>query len=249
MSKVYGTCSICGRKNTVMHNLYGYKHVCSKHMHQILTYGHPLDNNPRTVKDLNNFVTRDDGYVEMVVYNQKAEECCRTIIDADVVPLIKNTKWSVNNWGYIYHNYPHTDLHRLITNAPDGYDVDHINGNTLDNRRENLRICTTSENTANKHYSVRNNSGFIGVPPSNRGGWAPEIRFNNIRVHLGRYRNIEEAVFARHVAARYCFKNFTNKEQVEKALPLFKKISISRKEELMDYVCAKLIKYFGSQLR
>ena len=54
-------------------------------------------------------------------------------------------------------------MHRIIMCVPKGMFVDHINHNTLDNRRENLRICTQSQNSHNAVLSTRNSSGYKGV--------------------------------------------------------------------------------------
>jgi hypothetical protein len=58
-------------------------------------------------------------------------------------------------------------IHRVITNAPKGMDVDHINGNPLDNRKENLRICTRSENCRNKKVRSDSATGYKGVEKPN----------------------------------------------------------------------------------
>ncbi len=54
-------------------------------------------------------------------------------------------------------------MHRLITGAPPGVHVDHIDGNGLNNQRSNLRLCTRSQNLANSRLNCKNKSGYKGV--------------------------------------------------------------------------------------
>ena len=54
-------------------------------------------------------------------------------------------------------------IHRVVMNAPKGMQVDHINGDPLDNRKENLRICTRSENCRNRKVRVTSKTGYKGV--------------------------------------------------------------------------------------
>jgi hypothetical protein len=90
-------------------------------------------------------------------------------------------------------------LHRFIVNCPAGKCVDHINGNLLDNRRENLRICTQAENRYNSQKSKSNTSGYKGVSWSNSvKKWRSQIRRNKKNLHLGYYDTPEEAY------ATYC---------------------------------------------
>jgi len=56
-----------------------------------------------------------------------------------------------------------TLMHRVIMDAPKGMDVDHINGDTLDNRKQNLRLCTRSQNCMNKKLRSDSQSGYKGV--------------------------------------------------------------------------------------
>lgn len=87
-------------------------------------------------------------------------------------------------------------LHRLIVNAPDGMDVDHVNGDGLDNRRQNLRLCTHAQNMRNKKRARSNTSGFKGVVRDGRPlkkPWQASVKVNGKRHYLGRYATPEEA--------------------------------------------------------
>lgn len=83
---------------------------------------------------------------------------------------------------------------------PDG-DVDHIDGNTGNNKWSNLRIATKAQNLANAKRSKHNTSGFKGVYfRSDRQKWCAEIRTERRRIWLGVYETREEAVSVRKTA-------------------------------------------------
>lgn len=71
--------------------------------------------------------------------------------------------------------------------------IDHIDGDKLNNRIENLRECTYSENNQNQFKATkRNKSGFLGVV-SDKVGYRARIRVNNVQRDLGTFRTPEEA--------------------------------------------------------
>lgn len=120
----------------------------------------------------------------------------------DYEKLSIQEKWSQDTHGYPYftdysqgkktiklHNY-------LIGEIPEGYVVDHINGNKLDNRRENLRIITTHMNNINR--KGRNGSSvYKGVSyDSSRDKWISSIQINGKTKHIGRFDSEEEAARA-----------------------------------------------------
>lgn len=79
-----------------------------------------------------------------------------------------------------------------------GYDYcDHKNGNTLDNRNENLRQTTYAMNMQNKKVYKNNKSGCHGVRQNNRSKWVAGIRKDNNEYNLGVYENKEDAILAR----------------------------------------------------
>ena len=85
---------------------------------------------------------------------------------------------------------------------PKGH-IDHINGNTADNRIENLRIVTDAENAKNKRLSPKNTSGINGVNWDKRcGRWRAQIRISRRSKHLGLFDRLEDAVAARAEANR-----------------------------------------------
>lgn len=66
-------------------------------------------------------------------------------------------------------------MHNLIMDTPNGKDTDHINGDRLDNRRDNLRVCTHKQNQRNMNMHKDNTSGYKGVSKSREGRWVVKI--------------------------------------------------------------------------
>ncbi len=103
-------------------------------------------------------------------------------------------------------------LHRLITNCPPGMEVDHINGNPLDNRLCNLRICKHSENCKNQKIFTSNTTGKNGVYwDRNKNKYGCHIRVDGKDHHLGFYDNKEDAVVARENAEIKYYKEYKRK--------------------------------------
>ncbi len=93
-------------------------------------------------------------------------------------------------------------MHRVIKGAKAGQSVDHVNGNGLDNRRSNLRLCAHAENLRNRKIHKNNKSGFKGVRKRKESSlWRAEIRSNHKFYFLGNFHSAEEAAHAYDAAA------------------------------------------------
>lgn len=92
-------------------------------------------------------------------------------------------------------------MHREIVRAPADLQVDHINGDTLDNRRENLRCCTHSENARNRGPKQGTLAGLKGVDRSGR-NWRARIWADGKSRMLGMFATPQEAAAAYDKAAR-----------------------------------------------
>jgi hypothetical protein len=87
--------------------------------------------------------------------------------------------------------------------------VDHINGNPLDNRRCNLRVCTNQENIRNSGLFSSNTSGYRGVGFFKPHGlWRATIKVDGVVRHLGYFRTAPEASVVREAAARRLYGEF-----------------------------------------
>lgn len=144
-----------------------------------------------------------------------------TLIDADMYEELSKYKWFKNK-GYCKRsttkNYKtvHFTMHRVIMQAKKGEYVDHINGDRLDNRRSNLRICSNQENLCNKPKQLNNTSGYKGVTWRKIAKkWLAQIQVNNKTIHLGYYETKEEAALAYNIAAKKYHGEFACQNDIE----------------------------------
>ena len=132
------------------------------------------------------------------------------IIDDDDFGMISARKWYLAG-GYavckpiaVGKTYL---MHSVIMDTPIGMETDHINGNRLDNRKSNLRICTTRENQGNSKIRKDNTSGYKGVS-FNKGKYVAFIKVFGIKKYLGRFEKAEDAAEAYASASKKVFGIF-----------------------------------------
>lgn len=143
------------------------------------------------------------------------------IVDDEDFEHVSAYKWRVNRYRYVSyasHSYyiGRTEsgrkevgsvlMHRLIMNAPEGVEVDHRNGDGLDNRRANLRLCTVSQNQQNRIQLPRNTSGFRGVTRIKKYANRWQASIGNL--YIGWYATPEAAAHAYDAKARELYGEF-----------------------------------------
>lgn len=122
------------------------------------------------------------------------------LVDDIDYQIFKKWRWHIDTKGYVYrHNIINgidkpRRMHREITLAGCGMDVDHINGCKTDNRRSNLRICTRMQNLWNSRTKSSNTSGFKGIDfRQDKGKFRARIRAGGKRIHIGYFDTAELA--------------------------------------------------------
>lgn len=134
-------------------------------------------------------------------------------VSPEDVALAESRRWRLDRQGYVVagtRRGAKPRLHRVILQAPAGLQVDHVNGDRLDNRRENLRLATNRQNCSNRLPNRRpGTSRFKGVCWNRKAGkWQASIRVNYRRFHLGVYSDERDAALAYDRAAREHFGEF-----------------------------------------
>lgn len=143
--------------------------------------------------------------------------------DLEDYDKIKDYCWNIDKNGYVTTDIHKPDkrsikMHRLVMDVKDSsLHVDHINHQANDNRKNNLRICTSSENNWNVEKRIDNKSGCPGVSWHKRDlCWEVHIQVHTKSIYLGRFDNYDDAVTARKQAEEKYFGeySFDNSQEV-----------------------------------
>lgn len=126
------------------------------------------------------------------------------VTDGAFYDIVSKYTWDKDGNGYISASFkdngkvhPHKLQNYIISNIPNGYIVDHINGNKLDNRMCNLRFATIKENNANRASKQNSSSRYKGVSfDRSRGKWISSIQIYGKTKHIGRFDDEYEAAIA-----------------------------------------------------
>lgn len=174
------------------------------------------------------------------------------ICDADDIDIVEKYPWRIvpkHNGDYVVtgnQRYEKKYFHELVIERQDNCEIDHINRDTLDCRKCNLRNATSSEQKANQKINKRNTSKFRGVSFSkSKRGWIVDFRWKNVRLYFPVFYDLEEAVYVRYCMEVELFGNYRNKNNDVRINAEIEKISSKRKQELDNIIYKKIAEYYA----
>ena len=162
-------------------------------------------------KVMNEYRENGKHIVISIEYKDEVYDC---LIDKDDKKQVQEYQWHIvnkSNSKYVESSVDNNIyLHRLLMDFPDGLEVDHKNGNPLDNRRDNLRLVTHHKQMMNR--SANKGSACpeqAGVYRDNRNGsWYAQIEIDDDVIHLGTFDSVENAIEARKHAEQKHFGEY-----------------------------------------
>lgn len=209
-------CSVCGKVcGTKHHEFVGG--MCSKHWQQMKTHGKTLDTNPRTVWDPNEVRIIDD-YAEVDTYDAYGNVSYTFKLDIEDVPLLNGHKWRYVCKGkqkspYLLTGHGGTQgagqiyFHRLVMGMPD-CEIDHINRDSTDNRKSNLRLSDRHQQTTNTNVRCDNSLGLKGVYYVKRDSkYRAEIQSKDVHIYSPYYHTLAEAAYMRLLLEQFFYKD------------------------------------------
>ena len=167
--------------------------MCPKHRTRYLR---GQDENMDSIYEDQEYIIHDE-YAEIVLKDKYRNIVGYAIIDVDDVEKCKKYKWhmrNTHNINYAIASLPENKkihLHRYVLNYNGDKDVDHINHNGLDNRKDNLRVVNHPENMRNQK------DNRIGIKKVPSGRYSTVVTVNYKAIYLGTFDTYDEALDAR----------------------------------------------------
>lgn len=230
LSNVCATCGITKEYRQILKTILPdneIQYLCSKHAAQVRKYGKVMDHNQRIVHDPNE-IRVFESYCEIDTYDQFGNVTYTFKFSPCDIEIAKSRKWqlSMKDKGVKpYLNNKDTDyFHRVILKdkLKPGLEVDHINGDSADNRRENLRIIKKHENQQNLKIPRNNTTGFKGVyHRKDIDMWKSEFQYMTCLTVSPTYPYKEMAIYFRYMVDTHFqgdLRNTLNDEAIKDAI-------------------------------
>lgn len=228
-------CKICGKE---INNSFLFKtKMCWKHYNQFKKYGKCLDTNPRTVWD-DNEIRTVNGYGEIDTYTNTGEVLNTFKFDLEDMKYLMNHKWRTAFKGAQKSPYLVTGhtiyFHRLIMGNPNT-EIDHINRDSTDNRKANLRESFRTQQLANTSLRIDNVQGIKGVYYIQRKHkYRAEIQINNKHFYSKCFKTKAEAAYMRYLYEQHFYKTIGINNS-KKMLDLIQSLPQESKEHIQKY--------------
>jgi len=218
--------------------------MCSKHHNQFRRFGKTLDSNPRTIYDSNE-IRVCDGYAEIDTYTNTGEVLNTFKLDVEDIPLLSNLKWRTvfkgkQNSPYLVTGHAGKQgsgmvyFHRLVMGNPNE-EIDHINRDSTDNRKENLRISFRQQQVANTNLRCDNVSGIKGVYFLKRDNkYRAEIQCGNRHIYSLSFNTLAEAAYMRYLLEQFFYSEIGINNS-KKMLDMIQTLTTEQKESIDKY--------------
>ena len=184
------------------------------------------------IKSRNKWIKKDGYWIGIDYNGRKFKFSCN---NKEIEKEILENTWCINTTeGYVVRNS--LRMHTFIKKTPKGKVVDHINNDGTDNREENLRVVTVSENNRNKKTTRNNGSKYVGMKYSSSGKFYSQLKINGHRIatkcKIKEEAELDNLIIQEHYNMRHNEEDFYRLENV----------SNERKLEVINLVEKKLEK-------
>lgn len=252
MNKEIRYCEICGvsslEKGVTRNKQFGMC-LCDKHLGQMKRFGEVKDHNKRCVFDPNEIRLLDD-YAEIDTYDQYGNVMITYKVDKEDIKLLEGRKWRTvykdkTMKPYLITGNQNTSVidyfHRLVMEKPEEKEVDHINGDSSDNRKSNLRILEKTENQLNMKKKKDNTSGIRGVSfDKKEQRWKIDFSYKKQRHYFKKWDKIEQAVYLRYLCEVTFQKSLRHTSNDELIFEHINKLSEEEKSDIKNYFESKI---------
>lgn len=230
-------CKICGKEVSKLH-----KGMCWKHSQQYRKYGKCLDTNPRTIWD-DNEIRIIGNYGEVDTYTNTGEIQNTFKFDLEDIKYLVNHKWRTIFKGTRKSPYLVTGhtiyFHRLIMGNPNT-EIDHINRDSTDNRKANLRESYRTQQLANTQLRIDNIQGIKGVYYLQRDNlYRAEISINNKHFYSKSFKTKAEAAYMRYLYEQHFYKTIGINNSKE-MLDLIQSLSEESRKSIQQYFANRM---------